>query len=191
MSAAGNASLKKIVLVALGSFVFAFSLVPIYRIACEKVFGIRLEQGPTGEQRIAGYTPDPKRVVTVQFDTSVNSRLPWRFSADRFEMKVHPGELAEATFHAANLSNTAIVGQAVPSIAPSSASAFFSKTECFCFTQQLLHAGEERVMPVRFIVDPALPRDVTTLTLSYTFFNNEIATAQLDAKLTGGAQAAP
>src|SRR3546814_15146983 len=87
MSTAGNASLKKIVLVALGSFVFAFSLVPIYRIACEKVFGIRLEQGPAGEQRIAGYTPDPNRLVTVQFDTSVNSRLPWRFSADTFEMK--------------------------------------------------------------------------------------------------------
>src|SRR3546814_12280570 len=72
-------------------------------------------------------TPYPSRLVTVQFDTSVNSRLPWRFSADTFEMKVHPGELAEATFHAANLSDSAIVGQAVPSIAPSSASAFFSK----------------------------------------------------------------
>lgn len=191
MSTRNGASLKTIALVALGSFVFAFSLVPIYRIACEKVFGIRLEQGPAGEQRLAGYTPDPDRLVTVQFDTSVNSRLPWRFSADTFAMKVRPGELAEATFHAANLSSSPIIGQAVPSIAPSSASAFFSKTECFCFTQQLLEAGEERVMPVRFIVDPALPKDVTTLTLSYTFFNNETATAQLESELASGAHAAP
>ncbi len=191
MSTVNIASLKTIALVAAGSFVFAFSLVPIYRIACEKVFGIRLEQGPAGEQRLAGVAVDPERLVTVQFDTSVNSRLPWQFSADTFEMQVHPGELAEATFHATNLAGTAIVGQAVPSIAPSSASAFFSKTECFCFTQQLLEPGEKRVMPVRFIVDPALPKDVTMLTLSYTFFNNETATAQLDTELAGGAHAAP
>lgn len=185
------ASFKTIALVAVGSFVFAFSLVPIYRIACEKVFGIRLEQGPAGEQRLAGAAVDPERLVTVQFDTSVNSRLPWQFSADTFEMKVRPGELTEATFHATNLAATAIIGQAVPSIAPSSASAFFSKTECFCFTQQLLEPGEKRAMPVRFIVDPALPKDVTMLTLSYTFFNNETATAQLDSELDGGAHAAP
>src|SRR3546814_4363974 len=98
-------------------------------------------------------------------------------------MKVHPGELTEATFHATNLSATAIVGQAVPSIAPSSASAFFSKTECFCFTQQLLEPGEKRTMPVRFIVDPALPQDVPMLTLSYTFFNNEIATQKHNTEL--------
>src|SRR3546814_13722764 len=92
--------------------------------------------------------------------SSVNSRLPWQFSADTFEMKVHPGELTEATFHATNLSATAIVGQAVPSIAPSSASAFFSKIDCFCFTQQLLEPGEKRTMPMRFLVDPALPKAV-------------------------------
>lgn len=186
MSDGSRSSLKTISLVALGSFVFAFSLVPIYRIACERVFGIRLERGPAGEQRLAGIHLDPNRIVTVQFDTSVNSRLPWQFSADHFEMKVHPGELASATFHARNLSDAAIVGQAVPSIAPAEASAFFSKTECFCFTQQLLEPGEERMMPVRFIVDPALPANVTTLTLSYTFFNNEIATTHLGPRAADG-----
>lgn len=190
MSGGSRASLKTIALVALGSFVFAFSLVPLYRIACERVFGIRLEQGPAGEQRLAGLQLDPNRLVTVQFDTSVNSRLPWAFSADRFEMQVHPGELASATFRARNLSATAVVGQAVPSIAPAEASAFFSKTECFCFTEQLLEPGEERMMPVRFIVDPALPADVTTLTLSYTFFNNEIATAHLGQPAAVGNRAA-
>jgi len=191
MSGGSRASLKTVALVALGSFVFAFSLVPIYRVACERVFGIRLERGPAGEQRLAGIRIDPKRLVTVQFDTSVNSRLPWQFSADRFEMKVHPGELASASFHATNRSDRTIVGQAVPSIAPAAASAFFSKTECFCFTQQTLAPGEQRMMPVRFIVDPALPADVTTLTLSYTFFNNEIATAHLGPPAAGGPRAAP
>lgn len=191
MSKATQASLKTIVLVALGSFVFAFSLVPLYRIACERVFGIRLEEGPAGEQRLAGIKLDPNRTVKVQFDTSVNSKLPWQFSADSFEMIVHPGELASATFHAKNLADSAIVGQAVPSIAPAEASAFFSKTECFCFTQQTLAPGEERMMPIRFIVDPALPADVTTLTLSYTFFNNEIATAHLGSEAMGDNRAAP
>lgn len=191
MSKATQASLKTIVLVALGSFVFAFSLVPLYRIACERVFGIRLEEGPAGEQRLAGIKLDPNRTITVQFDTSVNSKLPWQFSADSFEMTVHPGELAIATFHAKNLADTAIVGQAVPSIAPAEASAFFNKTECFCFTQQTLAPGEERVMPVRFIVDPSLPANVTTLTLSYTFYNNEIATAHLGPQVVAGNRAAP
>lgn len=192
MNGGTRASLKSIVLVALGSFVFAFSLVPLYRVACEKVFGIRLERGPAGEQRLAGTTVDPDRLVTVQFDTSVNSKLPWRFSADRLEMQVHPGELVSTSFHATNLADTAIVGQAVPSIAPAAASAFFSKTECFCFTQQTLAPGEERMMPVRFIVDPSLPADVTTLTLSYTFYNNEIATAHLGSpQATGIRRAAP
>lgn len=178
MSAA-RTSTRTYVLAALGAFVFAFALVPVYRIACERVLGIRLTPGPDQRAQLQGATIDANRWVTVQFDTSVNSRLPWTFSADRFEMRVHPGELNEATFHAANIADRAIVGQAVPSIAPAAASAFFSKTECFCFTEQLLAPGEERVMPVRFIVDPALPPEVKVLTLSYTFFNNEVATAAL------------
>jgi cytochrome c oxidase assembly protein subunit 11 len=84
-------------------------------------------------------------------------------------------------FHARNIDTKPIVGQAVPSVAPSRASIFFNKTECFCFTEQLLHPGEERPMPVRFVIDPALPPEITTLTLSYTFFNNEHATARVAA----------
>jgi cytochrome c oxidase assembly protein subunit 11 len=91
-------------------------------------------------------------------------------------MRVHPGVLTEAIFYARNDSDRPIVGQAVPSVAPSAASIFFNKTECFCFTEQLLAPGEERAMPVRFVIDPALPAKMQTLTLSYTFYNNDLAT---------------
>lgn len=183
--------LRNIALVAAGSFVFAFSLVPLYRIACEKVFGITLEQGPAGAQRVANMQVDESREITVQFDATVNSRLPWSFRAGQLTMKVRPGELYEATYFARNESDRPIVGNAVPSVAPSSASTFFNKTECFCFTEQLLQPGEEREMPVRFIVDPALPAGVRTVTLSYTFFNNEQATARVAAQAQAGARAAP
>lgn len=163
------------------TFLFAFSLVPLYRIACEKVFGITLERTPTGETVVASYEVDTSRTVTVEFDAGVNSRLNWAFRSDQFQMQVHPGQMYEATFHARNMDSMPIVGQAVPSVAPSRASIFFNKTECFCFTEQLLHPGEERPMPVRFVIDPALPPEITTLTLSYTFFNNEHATARVAA----------
>ena len=170
---------KTIALVSAASFVFAFSLVPLYRIACEKVFGIKLEQGPAGEAQVAGLAVDESRTVTVEFDGTVNSKLPWEFKPTRLSMQVHPGKLYEMNYVARNVSDHAIVGNAAPSVAPSTASTFFNKTECFCFTEQLLAAGEERLMPVRFIVDPALPDNVTTLTLSYTFFSNDAATARI------------
>jgi cytochrome c oxidase assembly protein subunit 11 len=163
------------------AFALAFTLVPLYQIACEKIFGIKLESSPTGEQRVAGYEVDYSREVVVEFDAGVNSRLPWTFRAERHRMVVHPGQLTEAIFFARNDDHGPIIGNAVPSVAPASASIFFNKTECFCFTEQMLAPGEERAMPVRFVVDPALPRGVDTLTLSYTFFNNEPATARLVA----------
>ena len=178
---------RTIVMVALGSFVFAFSMVPLYQIACEKVFGIKLEQGPAGEARVAGLQVDESRTVIVEFDGTVNSKLPWEFKPSQLRMEVVPGKPYEATYVARNTSDHAIVGNAAPSVAPSTASTFFNKTECFCFTEQLLQAGEERVMPVRFIVDPALPANVTTLTLSYTFFSNDAATA----RVAGAAHAVP
>ena len=170
---------RTIALVSLGSFVFAFSLVPLYRIACEKVFGIKLEQGPAGEAQVAGLSEDVNRTVTVEFDGTVNSKLPWAFKPQTLSMQVHPGKMYEVNYIARNTADHAIVGNAAPSVAPSTASTFFNKTECFCFTEQMLHAGEERLMPVRFIVDPALPAHVGTITLSYTFFSNDAATARL------------
>ena len=181
-----NAGLAKMVFVAIGAFALTFALVPLYRIACEKVFGIRLERTASEGVQDANAAP-AKRVITVQFDGGVNSKLPWEFSPNQVTMQVVPGELYETTYHARNTSQRTVVGSAVPSVAPARASGYFSKTECFCFTAQTLKAGEVRDMPVRFIVDPNLPADVKTITLSYTFFKNDTLTAQAQ----GTAQAAP
>jgi len=173
-----TAGLGKMIGVALAAFAFTFALVPLYRIACEKVFGVRLEQGPAAT---AATATKNARTITVQFDGGVNSKLPWDFEPQQLTLQVRPGEQYEATYFARNTSNRAIVGNAVPSVAPARASGYFNKTECFCFTAQTLAAGEGREMPVRFIVDPDLPADVNTITLSYTFFKNDAQTAQLNA----------
>ena len=185
-----SAGMLKLIGVSLAAFAFTFSLVPLYRIACEKVFGVRLEQGP-GEVRTVAMAPKA-RTVTVQFDGGVNSKLPWAFHPEQMTMQVVPGELNEAKYFARNDSARAIVGSAVPSVAPARASGYFTKTECFCFTAQTLQAGESRDMPVRFIVDPDLPSDIGTITLSYTFFKNEALTTQLGAgKTSSSPLAAP
>jgi cytochrome c oxidase assembly protein subunit 11 len=114
----------------------------------------------------------------VQFDGGVNSKLPWSFKPNQLNMQVRPGVQYETTYYAHNNSDRTIVGSAVPSVAPARASGFFSKTECFCFTAQTMDAGETRDMPVRFIIDPNLPKDIKTVTLSYTFFKNDALTAQ-------------
>ena len=174
-----NAGWLKLAGVALAAFAFTFALVPLYRIACEKVFGIRLEQGPGQAGTAAAGEARKARTVTVQFDGGVNSKLPWAFHPTELSMQVVPGELNETMYVARNEGQAAIVGSATPSVAPARASGHFTKTECFCFTAQTLQAGESRDMPVRFIVDPDLPAEVKTITLSYTFFKNDALTAQI------------
>ncbi|NYF37642.1 cytochrome c oxidase assembly protein [Stenotrophomonas sp. JAI102] len=187
---ARHAGLPRLIGVALAVFVLTFSLVPLYRIACEKVFGVRLERGPGAAASAAATTG--KRTVRVEFDGGVNSKLPWAFHPEQLTMDVVPGELNEALYFARNDSDRALVGSAVPSVAPAKASGYFSKTECFCFTAQTLQAGEKRDMPVRFIVDPDLPANITTITLSYTFYKNDALSAELaPASLPTGARAAP
>jgi cytochrome c oxidase assembly protein subunit 11 len=167
--------------VVLASFLFGFAMVPIYRIACEHVLGIKLAGDVVRPEKVAAMVVDESRTVTVEFVAGVNSKLPWAFAPELARIDVHPGKLTEVWFDATNQSANAIVGNAVPSVAPSSASLYFNKTECFCFTEQRLDAGESRRMPVRFVVDPQLPATVKTLTLSYTFYANEIATGRLGA----------
>jgi len=184
------AGLGKMVGVSVAVFLLTFSLVPLYRIACEKVFGVRLERGAS--QGAAQQAATGKRTVRVEFDGGVNSKLPWAFHPEKLTMDVVPGELNEALYFARNDSDHALVGSAVPSVAPARASGYFNKTECFCFTAQTLQAGEQRDMPVRFIVDPDLPEDVRTITLSYTFYKNDALTTQLAPATAGGSShAAP
>jgi cytochrome c oxidase assembly protein subunit 11 len=183
--AAANAKLvRKLLIVVTCSFAFAFALVPLYNIACEKVFGIKLDGEVANAATVASMEVDTSRWVTVQFMGNVADGLPWQFAPTVFSLRVHPGAVNETTFVTRNDSTGDIVGQAVPSLAPNTASIYFNKTECFCFTEQLLRAGESRDMPVRFVVDPALPRDIDTLTLSYTFYLNDIATRRVAAPAT-------
>lgn len=170
--------LGKMLVAAVIAFAFSFSLVPLYRIACQKVFGIRMENSASENVSKARGAVDEDRFITVEFDGGVNSKLPWAFKPTEMSMQVRPGVQYETTYFAHNNSDRTIVGSAVPSVAPARASGFFSKTECFCFTAQTMAAGESRDMPVRFIVDPSLPKDIKTLTLSYTFFKNDSLTAQ-------------
>mgnify|MGYP003547077920 FL=1 len=176
------------VAVSVAAFGFTFALIPLYRIACEKVFGIRLERSAASGDALASTRGD--RLVTVTFDGGESSKLPWEFAPRQMSMQVRPGELYETTYFARNTSDRAIVGSATPSVAPARASQYFNKTECFCFTAQTLASGESREMPVRFIIDPDLPADVRTVTLSYTFFKNDLLTTRLNAPKTGVSAAA-
>lgn len=190
---APRTNVLKLLGISFAAFAFTFSLVPLYRIACQKVFGIRMDNSAASDRReqAAGAAASGERWVTVEFDASVNTRLPWQFHPNQTRMRVRPGQPYETTYFAHNDSATDIVGSATPSVAPARASGYFLKTECFCFTAQTLLAGETRDMPVRFIVDPALPDDIHTVTLSYTFFKNAVLTERLAHGRPPAAVAAP
>jgi len=164
-------SVRRILLVVVAMFGFGYLLVPLYNVFCD-ITGLNGKTGRVDEQAVAArYTPDEQRWVTVQFTVSANGSMPWNVVPVTREMRVHPGEIYATTFTARNPTGRDMVGQAVPSIAPSRASRYFNKTECFCFSQQSLAAGERKDMPLRFVVDPKLPKHIKTLTLAYTFFD--------------------
>lgn len=125
-------------------------------------------KGPTGEETLAGAKIKKERKITVEFDGTVNSKLPWEFQPSQLTMEVVPGKMYDTHYVAKNNAAYAVVGNAAPSVAPIAASSFFNKTECFCFTEQLLKAGEQRDMPVRFVINPEY-RMIVTITLSATF----------------------
>jgi cytochrome c oxidase assembly protein subunit 11 len=159
----------KLFVVSVAMFGFGYALVPLYDVFCD-LTGLN---GKTGEITISeadSLTIDTNRMITVEFDTNVNSKLEWDFRAEQTQMQVYPGQVHEAVFRVTNLTDRQITGQAVPSVAPAKASLYFNKTECFCFTQQVLAPGESKQMPVRFVVDPGMPGSIQMLTLSYTFF---------------------
>jgi len=147
---------------------FGFSLVPLYRVLCVVTgFG---DQKALAERAVVQEAPDANRLVTVEFVGNLPTYGSWEFRPSVNSMQVHPGRLYTTTFFARNLLARDTTAQAVPSIAPGSAAAYFHKTECFCFTPQHFAVHEGRDMAVRFIVDPALPRDVDRLSLAYTFY---------------------
>ena len=157
-----------LVLMFAGMFVFGFALVPLYKVVC-RLTGLN----GTGVETAEAYAAevDPNRTVTVQFLATVNSRLPFEFRPDTGEMQVHLGELYGNTFFADNHSGGDVTAQAVATYAPGEAAKYVHKTECFCFTQETFGPHESRHMPVRFYLDPTLPKDINTVTISYTYFN--------------------
>ncbi len=157
---------------------FGFALVPLYDVICD-ITGLNGKTGVLAAEQVK--EEDINHTVIVQFDGTVNSDLPWSFQPKQFSMEVVPGKLYQTEYLAQNISTADVTGQAVPSVAPNEASIYFSKTECFCFTEQLLAAGEEKQMPVTFIVSSDIPKDIDVLTLSYTFFNKNRMTAAQQA----------
>ena len=154
---------------AVAMFLFAmFVLPPLYDVFCE-VTGIG---GKTGGRYVAtDATIDESRTVRVQFVATNNAEMPWEFGPMVHEVRVHPGQPTPVKFFARNPTEMDMVAQAIPSVSPSNAARHFLKTECFCFNQQPLAAGEAAEMPLVFIVDKDLPKAVNTITLSYTLFD--------------------
>jgi cytochrome c oxidase assembly protein subunit 11 len=168
--------LGKLLVVTAAMFGFGYALVPLYRAICD-VLGVNvlslaeIQQASgdwLGRRREPNTQVDPTRTITVEFDA--NARGPWDFKPALRSLQVHPGEMATVMYEFRNVQNRTMAAQAIPSYAPMQAGAHFNKVECFCFNQYTLAPGESRSWPVVFVIDPKLPRDVTTITLSYTFF---------------------
>ncbi len=168
----------KLAVVTAGMFSFGYALIPIYKHICE-VTGINIlslsermvpGNGTAGSQvRLPANTQvDLSRTITVEFDA--NARGPWEFKPEKRSIQVHPGELNTVMYEFQNVQNRRMAAQAIPSYAPHQAASHFNKLECFCFNQYTLEPGEKKAWPVSFVIDPKLSKDVTTITLSYTFF---------------------
>lgn len=159
---------------------FGFAMVPLYDFICE-VTGSRTKTGRVSLNEVSGKI-ESDRFVRVEFLATSNAGLPWEFKSLTNYVRVRPGEIGAASYYARNKSGETIVGQAVPAVSPSWAGKYLKKVECFCFKNQTLEPGQEKEMPIRFVVDPKLPSHVKVLTLSYTFMN----TAHASTKKYGG-----
>lgn len=161
----------KLIVVAVMMFGFGYLLVPLYKQICE-LTGINIlafqETEGMKVKPIDNSQVDKSRTITVEFDA--NTQGPFRFRPTVSSMQVHPGEMTQILYEVVNTQSRSVEAQAIPSYAPQQAAAHFKKVECFCFQQQTLAASQAKQMPVVFYLDKNLPRDVKTITLSYTFF---------------------
>jgi cytochrome c oxidase assembly protein subunit 11 len=178
--------LLKLLLLAVLMFGFGYALVPLYRALCE-VTGINVVTSKNnygvrayGASKPGNTQVDYSRKVVIEFDS--NSRGPFAFKPVKNFLEVHPGEMHEIVYEVVNTLDRPVAAQAIPSYAPKTATEFFTKIECFCFQEQALTPHQIRQMPVVFIVDPNLPKDVKTITLSYTFFETGVPKPVADSK---------
>lgn len=167
---------RKLVLISVGMFGFGFAMWPIYNVFCDLTGlggrGVKIAESGAGVEQ-------SDREVRIRFDATVNSGLPWDFEAVDKSMTVTLGKMSEAMYFAANPTNEAMVGRAIFNVTPPEASLYFVKTECFCFTEQILQAQEGREMPVYYFIQPDLPEHIKEMTLSYTFYLDEKASIAL------------
>jgi cytochrome c oxidase assembly protein subunit 11 len=165
--------LLKLIVISTAMFAFGYALIPMYKVLCE-VTGINVvtSKNDYGTRAINAANKntqvDESRLITVEFDS--NTQGPFRFRSVKNSMQVHPGEMVQVVYEVVNVQGRPVSAQAIPSYAPKQATQHFTKLECFCFEQQTLKPNESREMPVVFVIDPALPKDVKNITLSYTFF---------------------
>lgn len=164
-----NSLIVKLLLAVVGMFCFGFALVPLYNVFCQ-VTGINGKPSSTAYQA-EEVKVDTSRTITVQFAAANNAGMQWKFEPNQVKVTLHPGESKNVSYFAKNPADHAITAQAIPSIAPGRAAAYVHKTQCFCFSQQTLAAGESRDMPIRFFIDQDVPKDVHTITLTYTIFD--------------------
>ena len=160
--------LMKLAVIAVAMFGFGYALVPFYNELC-RATGLRDIDQP---DVVANTQVDTTRSVRIEFDTNLRN-MPWKFRALQQATDIHPGAVTQVLFEVVNNSGHPVTGQAIPSYGPQFTGQYFHKLDCFCFKRQTLAPGETRKMPVVFVVDPTLPKEVSTITLSYTFFEVE------------------
>jgi len=177
-----NRLIGRLLVLVAAAFAFAFALVPLYDVLCQatgfngKTAGpgvIRDGFGVGGLKSVTASASgvDTSRTVRVEFTGTVMPGLPWDMRPQTLSLDIHPGELQQVSYLVRNTSNRTITGQAVPSISPGQAAQYFEKIECFCFSQQTLAPGEAKELPLAFIVKSGVGRDISQITLSYTFFS--------------------
>lgn len=159
---------KKLLVIAVAMFGFGYALIPLYKQICELTGVNILTPKEINLKEVSNSQVDLSREITIEFDA--NTQGPWRFRPVVSSIKVHPGEMAQVVYEVVNKQAYKMDAQAIPSYAPQQAANYFKKMECFCFKQQTLEANEARQMPVTFYIDPALPKEIKLITLSYTFF---------------------
>ncbi|WP_281645336.1 cytochrome c oxidase assembly protein [Parendozoicomonas sp. Alg238-R29] len=174
-------TIVKAIITAVGMFAFVFVvMVPLYNVLC-KVTGLNGKTDPNPYKSVPAAV-DTSRTITVQFLATNNKGMHWDFKPSTHQVKIHPGEIGSLTFYVRNPSGKNMVGQAIPSVSPFEATDYLHKTECFCFTSQPLEAHEEKLMPLKIIVDQDLPKHINKLTLSYTLFD----ITEMNKKRTAG-----
>ena len=161
--------LRKLALIILAMFGFAFALVPLYDVFC-RITGLNGKtagQPATAERAVV----DDKRTIQVEFLAHADTQMSWQFTQETQSLSVRPGEMKQVNYRVFNPTAHSMIGQAVPSVSPGPAAAYLKKVECFCFNRQELKAGESKLMPLKFYIDPDLPDDINTITLSYSLYD--------------------